>query len=75
MKPQLKPEVLALLRKNRKRYFYDGNGAFQRRRCGIDYRTFCRALNLLPIEIDTAYGVLEILEVPPEDMPEYIEWK
>ncbi len=75
MRPHLRPEVLSFLRKNRKRYFYDGNGAFQRRRCDIDYRTFCRALNLLPIDIDTAYSVLEILDVPKKDMPNFIEWR
>ena len=75
MKPYLKPEVLYYLQKNRKRYFYDETGKFRRRKCEIDYRTFCRALKLLPIEIDTAYRVLEILDVPQDKMPKLIEWK
>lgn len=75
MKPCLKPEILRYVRRNRKRYFCDENGMFQRKKCGIDYRTFCRALNLLPVEIDTAFSVLEILEVPPENMPGFIDWK
>ena len=75
MKPCLKPEVLYYLRKNRKRYFYDEDGKFKRRKSEIDYRTFCRALKFLPVEIDTAYKVLKILDVPSEKMPELIEWK
>jgi len=74
MKPRLKPEVLRYLRKNRKRYFCDEQGTFQKTKHEIDYRTFCRALKLFPVEIDTAFTVLEILDVPEEDMPDLIEW-
>jgi len=75
MKPYLKPEVLHYLRKNRKRYFYDEDGIFKRRKCGIDYRTFCRALRSFPVEIDTAYSVLEILQVPETKHSNLIDWK
>jgi len=75
MKPYLKSEVLHYLRKNRKRYFCDENGKFERRRDGIDYRTFCRALRSLPVEIDTVYSVLEILDVPKEKHTNLIEWR
>ena len=75
MKPRLKSDVLFYLRKNRKAYFLDDRGSFKRRKSGIEYRTFCRALNFLPVEVNTAYTVLEILGIPEKDRPQFIEWK
>ena len=74
MKPYITPEALRYLKKNRKHYFFDDAGNTVRKRHGICYRTFCRALQSQPVEIRTAYSVLEILEVPKEKQTDLIDW-